>query len=80
VLAVNLGEGPGKVAAWVRDRNVSVDVLLDAGGGAGPAWRVTATPTTFIVGRDGRLRARAIGPKAWTSTQGRALLEALLAQ
>ena len=32
----------------------------------------------FVVGRDGRLIAHAIGNRDWTAPEGRALLEALL--
>jgi hypothetical protein len=80
VLAVNMEESPEAVAAWVRSRRVSMDVLLDPPGVASRAWAITATPTTFLVGRDGRLLARAVGTRPWTEPEGRAVIEALLAQ
>jgi hypothetical protein len=43
------------------------------------AYRVTATPTVFVVSREGRLIARANGTKAWTSPRGRAFLDLLVA-
>jgi hypothetical protein len=53
-------------------------LLLDPDGDASGAYRITATPTVFLIGRDGKLVAKALGTKAWTSEQGRALLQLLL--
>ena len=80
VLAVNIEEQPDTVAAWVRSRRLTLDVLLDPPGVASRAWAVTATPATFLVDRDGRLVAHAVGTRPWTGPQGRALIEALLTQ
>ena len=78
VLAVNMEEPPETVAAWVRSHPVSMDVLLDPPGVAARAWAVTATPSTFLVDREGRLVARAVGTRPWTEPEGRAVIEALL--
>jgi peroxiredoxin len=80
ILAVNMEEKPGDVAAWVRDKRISMDVLLDPPGKATRAWGITATPATFLVDRDGRLVARGLGTRPWTGPEGRALIEALLTQ
>jgi hypothetical protein len=40
---------------------------------------VTATPTVVLIGRDGRMLARATGTRPWDSRPGRALLDAALA-
>lgn len=78
VLAVNIEESPETVAAWVRSKRLSVDVLLDPPGVASEAWAITATPTAFLVDRDGRVVARAVGTRPWTAPEGRAVIEALL--
>jgi peroxiredoxin len=80
VVAINIDESRRTVAEWVAQRTVSSHVLLDPGGTVTRAYGVTATPTVFVLGRDGKLIAKALGTKAWTSPRGRALLEALLAQ
>ena len=80
VLAVNIEEAPDVVAAWVRSRRVSMEVLLDPPGVASRAWAITATPSAFLVDRDGRVVARAIGARPWTEPEGRAVIEALLRQ
>jgi hypothetical protein len=80
VLAVNIEESRDVVAAWVGSKRLSMDVLLDAPGDAARAWSVTATPTTFLVGRDGQLVGKVVGERPWTSPGARALLESLLAR
>ena len=80
VLAVNIEEDRATVAAWVREKKVTSRVLLDPTGAATRAWRVTGTPTVFLIARDGTLVAKAISTRAWTGATGRAILEALLAR
>jgi peroxiredoxin len=79
VVAVNIDEPADRVAAWVQANKVTTDVVLDPGARVTTSWGVTATPTAFVLDRQHRLVAKALGPKAWTSKKGRALLEALLA-
>jgi len=78
VLAIDINEDPGKVAGWVRQKRVTAPVLLDLDGAVTASYRVTGTPTAFLVGRDGKLVAKANGTTAWLSAEGRALLDALL--
>ena len=53
-------------------------MLLDASGAVTSAYEVTATPTVFLLSREGKLVGKALGNKAWTSEQGRALLTRLV--
>jgi peroxiredoxin len=77
--AVNIEESRPTVAAFVRKNTMSLPILLDPDGEASAAYQITATPTVFLIGRDGKLVAKALGTKAWTSAPGRALLQRLLA-
>ena len=78
VLAVDLKEPKDTVAAWVRKTGVTFDVLLDPDESVARAYQVSVTPTVYLIGRDGRLLAKAIGTKRWTGPRGRALLDAML--
>jgi len=78
VLPISIEEGRRKVAGWAPSKTLTMPLLLDPDGDASGAYRITATPTVFLVGRDGKLVAKALGTKAWTSEQGRALLQLLL--
>lgn len=78
VLAISIQEGRRKVTGWAPSKTLTMPLLLDPDGAASGAYRITATPTVFLVGRDGKLVAKALGTKPWTSEQGRALLRLLL--
>jgi hypothetical protein len=78
LLLVNLWEKKGRVEDAVKQRGYTARVLLDPDGRVSKAYRVTATPTVFLIGRDGTLLGQAIGPRQWTAPGGRGLLEALL--
>lgn len=79
VLAVSVDEPRDLVASWVKGAGVTLPVLLDYDGAVARDYRVTATPTTFVIGRDGRLVARASGNREWEGPAGRALFDALVA-
>ena len=78
--AVNIEESRGTVAPYVLKHKLTMPVLLDPDGEASAAYHITATPTVFLIGRDGKLVAKALGTKTWTSTHGRALLQRLVAK
>jgi hypothetical protein len=78
VLAIDIQEDPKKVESWVKAKGITPPVLLDRDGAVTGSYRVTATPTAVLIGRDGRMVARAVGTRPWTSPGGRALLDALL--
>jgi peroxiredoxin len=79
VLAVDIQEDPAKVEAWTTAKGITSPVLLDRDGAVATAYRVTATPTVVLIGRNGRMLARATGTRPWDSRPGRALLDAALA-
>jgi len=59
---VNQGEPAGKVAAWLQARNLTLDnVLLDAKGETGAAFKQRALPTTLFFDAQGRLVSMRIG-------------------
>ena len=79
VLAINVRDSHAKVDAWVREKNVSFPIALDADGATASVYRVTAFPSVVIVGRDGKLAAMARGTRPWMSDRGHALLGTLVA-
>ena len=78
ILLVNIQESRDTAARWVKEKGITPRVLLDPDGSVTVAYRVTATPTVVLIGRDGKMVGRAIGIRGWTSPAGRALLNALL--
>ncbi|RPI09576.1 MAG: TlpA family protein disulfide reductase [Zetaproteobacteria bacterium] len=81
VLLVDFREDAETVRRAVRERGYTAPVLLDRSGDVtGRVYGVWGPPTTFFVDRQGRLVARAVGPRGWDSPAAKAFLRALLEQ
>ena len=78
VLLIDIREDRAKVARVVAERGYVATVLLDQDGAVTSAYGVNATPTAFLVARDGTVVGRAIGARPWTGPDARALFLALL--
>jgi hypothetical protein len=78
ILAIDIQEGREKVEGWAKGRQLSFTILLDPSGATAAEYEVTSTPTVFVLSREGKLVGKAVGTKAWTSEQGRALLTRLV--
>ncbi len=61
VIAVDVREDEGTVAAFVRSLNAQFPVGLDTTGAAAAAWDAVALPIHFWIDRDGIIRAGALG-------------------
>ena len=79
VVAVNIQESRSTVAAWAREKKVTIPILLDADGEVTRQYGVIATPTAFLIDREGRLLGRVVGPRDRASPSGKALIAGLLA-
>ena len=78
VIAVNIEESRSTVDAWVREKHVTIPILLDTDGAVTRQYGVIATPTAFLIDRQGRLLGRVVGPRDWASPAGTALIAGLL--
>jgi len=78
LLLIDMLEDRDLVAKVVKQRKYVAPVLLDSEGRAIAAYWVRATPTVIVIGRDGTVLAKVIGPRPWAQAEGRALLQALL--
>ena len=74
IVAISIQEGRETVARWAQAKQVSFTILLDPSGATTAEYEVTATPTVFVLSREGRLVGKALGNKAWNSPSGHALL------
>jgi len=74
VVAISIQESRDTVATWAKDKRLSFTILLDPAGAVTREYEVTATPTVFVLSREGKLVGKALGNKAWTSERGHALL------
>jgi thiol-disulfide isomerase/thioredoxin len=69
VLPLSSDRGGAKiVAAWVEEHKVTgLPILLDPRGALGHAWGGQGIPTTHIIARDGKERARLEGAADWST-------------
>jgi peroxiredoxin len=80
IIGVNAREGEGAVRRYAQELGLTFPLVLDRDGKINARYGVIGLPTTFVVGRDGRAIALAIGPREWESAPARALIAALLAE
>jgi peroxiredoxin len=78
VIAVNIQESRSTVASWIREKRVTIPILLDSDGGVTRRYSVIATPTAFLIDRQGGVLGRVVGPRDWASPEAKALIAGLL--
>ena len=78
VLGVNVGEGEGRIKAFLDKVPVEFPVLLDRDAAASRVWKVRMLPATFILDREGRIRYSHAGERDWDALEVRAKVTALL--
>ena len=66
------------IREFAEKTGVNFPVLHDQEGLVRNRYKVTALPTTYMVGRDGKISGRAIGTRAWSEHGGREVIETLL--
>jgi peroxiredoxin len=80
VLGINAREGVAAVREYSKELGLTFPLVLDGRGEINRAYGVIGLPTTFLIGRDGRAVALAIGPRDWAGAPARAIIQALLAE
>jgi cytochrome c biogenesis protein CcmG/thiol:disulfide interchange protein DsbE len=80
IIGVNARENKEVVGRYATELGLTFPLVFDPDGKINTLYGVIGLPTTFVVGRDGRAIAFAIGPRQWQSAPARALIEALLAE
>ncbi len=79
ILALSVDQAaPEHVLEWVRERNLTFDILHDRSGRAEAAYQVTGYPESFVINRDGIIVKKVIGPLEWDHPSQKALFRQLL--
>ena len=65
MLAINAGEAPEIIEAFLERVPVDFPVLLGDAAATLPDWDVRVLPTTLVVDADGRVVHEALGPRDW---------------
>jgi cytochrome c biogenesis protein CcmG, thiol:disulfide interchange protein DsbE len=80
VIGINAREERAAVRRYAQELGLTFPLVLDADGSINALYGVVGVPTTFIVDRDGRAVAFAVGPREWAGPPARSLIRALLAE
>ena len=67
------------VREFTEKTGVTFPVVHDADGRVRNQYEVAGLPTSYLVGRDGKISGRAVGTRSWNEPGGRAVIESLLA-
>ncbi len=79
VVAVSVDATPAEgVLEWIRERNLTFDVLHDRSGRIERAYQITGLPETFVIDRHGTILRKVIGPVEWDDPAEVARLRRLL--
>lgn len=82
IVAISIDD-PGTEAtirAFVKQYNLTFEILHDPKGKITEAYDITGYPETFIIGKDGVIRKKLMSATDWNSPTARALVERLLTE
>jgi thiol-disulfide isomerase/thioredoxin len=79
ILAIDMGEGEGRIKSFLEKTPVDFPVLLDRDSAVAKSWKVRVLPTTLVLDPDNRIRFIAIGELDWSSAEIEKRLRALQA-
>jgi len=79
-VGINAREGTATIREYAKELGLTFPLISDPKGKINSAYGVIGLPTTFLIGRNGRPVALAVGPREWASTPARAIIQALLAE
>lgn len=80
VVGINAREGTATIREYAKELALTFPLLPDPKGTINSAYGVIGLPTTFLIRRDGRPVALAVGSREWSGKPARALIQALLAE
>lgn len=79
IAAVSIDEGAvDDVRAFVRDLNLSFDILHDKSGEIERIYRTTGVPESFLIDQDGTIIRKQIGEHPWNSPANQRIVGELL--
>jgi peroxiredoxin len=80
VIGINAREGTEAIRGYAKELRLTFSLVLDPKGQINAAYGVIGLPATFLIGRDRRPVARAVGPRDWESAPAKAIIQALLSE
>ena len=80
VMGINARESTATIREYAQELGLTFSLIPDPLGKINSTYGVIGLPTTFLIARDGRAVALAIGPREWSGKPARAVIQALLAE
>jgi peroxiredoxin len=71
LLNVNIGESRDKVAAFAKKRDLTFPLLLDTREKVRKLYGANLIPVFYLIDREGRIAARYLGLRDWSSDEVR---------
>jgi peroxiredoxin len=78
LLAITTDQQREAIKGFMQALGLTFPVLMDDTRDISAAFGVRGLPTTVLIGRDGRIVARAVGPRKWDSPETAALIGSLM--
>jgi peroxiredoxin len=78
IVAVDMGEPVEKVKSFVDQHRLSFPHVLDQEAKVAGIFSIRATPTNFLIGRDGRILGGGAGYRDWSTPEAHQLIQSLL--
>ncbi len=80
VVGIDINDSEAAYDKFLRDQHVVFPTFRDASNSINLKYGSTMFPETYIIGRDGRMLRKIIGPQDWDSDELLGYLRSLLAQ
>jgi peroxiredoxin len=78
MLAVAIREDARSVRSFTQGLQLSFPALLDEDGSVAYTYGIRPVPTTYLIGRDGKILSRGFGAREWDSRDARQYISSLL--
>lgn len=75
MLAVNIGESADQIQQYMLKHKLTFPSLVDPSSSVANLYGVRATPTRYLINRDGKAMAGSIGPRDWAGEDAQRLIE-----
>jgi len=72
-------EGASVVKPFVKEHGLTFPIGLDPKIAIAEKFDVRALPSTFLIDKDGKILAMALGPRVWNSSEAHTLVRTLIA-
>lgn len=79
ILAINVGEPPGRVRTFATAEQITLPILLDADRKVTKAWQVSVLPTTFVLDESLTARLSVEGDLDWSRDDIMSAIDAVTA-